>query len=297
MRRGASTVQWVVGTVLVCVAGLVGSWLLLLGPMLDDAAATRAQADGVRLQNSALEGRLDALRAEFDRIGEYRAQLGALRVQVPDDAQLTALSDELDAAADDAGVTLVGIEAADSIALTGAVPAGSAPSPTEETPAAADPADPADATASGATVTDTTDTTGTTGTTDGTVDPSLGAATVDAAVPPVDGMVAIPLTVTVAGSFEEVRAFLVDLQTELDRRLLVSALNIVALEASSGENGARAADEGDIEVDIGALAFVLLGDADATVVPDGGAPAADAGSDPFTSSSVDASTTEAAAAP
>jgi hypothetical protein len=75
--------------------------------------------------------------------------------------------------------------------------------------------------------------------------------------PPVDGMVAIPLTVSVVGSVEPVREFLTQVQTGLQRQLLVTTLAVQALEESDGGNRLPAAALGDVEVTIGAYAYVV----------------------------------------
>ncbi len=252
MTRSARTVKWLAATAALCLAGLVGAWLLLLGPMLDAAAATRAQADGVRDQNAALTARLDALATEFEGIDAYRAELAALRLQLPDDADLSALSREIDSAADRSGVSLVGVEVADSVDLTAAASGAATASTTvvapvdPEVPGSDDPSSEAAATAAtGASVT----------------------------APPVEGMIAIPLTTTVAGSVDAVRAFLGELQTGLQRQVLVTSLGVSALEPSTGEDGTRPAAAGDVEAVVGAFAYVLPG-------ADGAAAGATTGTEP-----------------
>lgn len=232
MTRTASTVRWMIGTAVVCLVVLLGSWLLLLEPMLDDAAASRDQAVQTRAQNAALTGNLAALEAEFAGIDAYRAELSELRRQLPSDAELTALSREIHAAAAGADVQLVGIEVLESLDMTAAAAAGgTAPAPGEVAPD----------TAIGEAEPVATDV--------------LPGAPVTA--PPVEGMIAIPLTATAAGSVDGVRAFLRALQTGLDRQLHVASLRITALEPSDGSDGARASVAGDIRAAIGAFAYVL----------------------------------------
>jgi hypothetical protein len=254
MTRSAHTVKWMAATAGLCLAGLVGAWLLLLGPMLDAAAATRDQAAQVRAQNAALTGRLTALATEFEGIEDYRAELAALRLQLPDDADLTALGREIDAAADRTGVTLVGVEVADAVDMTAA--ASGAATGAAAVTAPVDPEVP------------------------GSDDPSSEAAAATAATgtpvsaPPVAGMIAIPLTTTVDGSVDAVRAFLGELQTGLQRQVLVTTLGVSALEPSTGENGTRPAATGDIEAVVGAFAYVLpvtTADGAGTTAADGAA--------------------------
>ncbi|GAA2723700.1 hypothetical protein CAE01nite_11320 [Cellulomonas aerilata] len=216
-----------------CLLALVASWLLLFGPLLDQAAATRAQAEQVRDQNEALRASVDALRADFAHLAEYESELTALDAAVPSRATLTDLTRELAAAATAAGVTIVGMDVSTAVALTGepVAPPAAAEGAASDTAATTDPAAPAAPAA-----------------------PPAGAAPV---APPVPGMVAIPLSIDVVGSVEPARAFLAAVQTALDRQLLVTTLAVKALEESDPTDRMPATAVGDVEVTVGALAYVL----------------------------------------
>ncbi|WP_129338931.1 hypothetical protein [Cellulomonas endophytica] len=226
-------VRWVAGSGVVCLGALVGSWLLVLGPMMDAAAATHDRADDVRAQNAVLAGRLDEVATEFAGIDGLRAQLAELRLQLPADAALTALSREVAAAASGAGVTLVAVEVADAVDLAGGPGTTSTSVPVDPTVPGSDDAG---SEGSGGEVATT-------------------ATAVAAAVPA--GRVAVPVTTTVEGSVDGVRAFVRALQTGLERQLLVTSLGVSALEPSGGEDGAPAAAAGDIRAVVGTWAFVL----------------------------------------
>lgn len=252
MSSKAPATRWVAGTAGLCVAGLVGSWTLVLGPQLDAAAATRQQAAQVREQNTVLASHLAALKADHARIGDYHSDLAALRRQIPDDARLSQLSREIDGAARAARVTLVRVEAGDAMDLATAATAA----PAAATEATGDTAAATGDTAAAA---------------DGTADAAAGTSADAAAAPatpavpavappgppPVPGLLAIPITTTVAGSVEQVRTFIAALQTGLERRVLVTTLNVRALEESTGEGSTRAAAAGDVEAVVGAYAYVL----------------------------------------
>ena len=249
MKRNATPLQWALGTASICVAVLIGSWLLVLGPRLDAAAATRTQAAEVHTQNQTLRAQVDALKADYAHLDEYRAELAALRTAIPDDVWLTDLTRQIDAAAAHAGVTVLGVAVEPAAALTGV-------------PAAA-PADPAAAEAP-APDTDAAEPAAT-----GTV---AAAPATAAPAAPVPGMVAIPLNVRVIGGVDAVRGFMSELQTGLARHVLITTLNVAALDDSEGDETRPSTVRGDIIATIGALTYVLQ--------PDGGpAPRADVNAD------------------
>jgi Tfp pilus assembly protein PilO len=258
MTGRSGSVQWIAGTALACLLALVASWLLVLGPMLDEAAATREQAAGVRAGNEALQASLEALRAESQRLPEYETELAALRLQMPDEARLAELTREISAAAAGAGVTVVALDVSAAVRLTGAQAAAPTDGSTGATDTATDTA-PTDTAATDNAATDTaaSDTAVAADTAASTATDAAAAPRGPAPAPPVPGMVAIPLAVKVVGSVEPVRAFLTTLQTGLQRQLLVSTLGVLALEESQGDESRPASQVGDVEATIGAYAYVL----------------------------------------
>jgi hypothetical protein len=243
MTRTTGSLQWVVGTAVVCVLALVASWLLLLGPMLDGAQAIRDQAAQLDAGNDALRASVEALRDDFAHLDQYSTELAALRSQLPSEARLSDLTREVAAAATTAGVTVVGLDVAaavtvDSEAIAAAGEAAAAAATAAGTAAATPAGGDAAAATAGAAATATVPS--------GTVTP-----------PPVEGMIAVPLTITVAGSVEPARAFLTQLQTGLQRQLLVTTLSVQALEEAQEGTRLPATALGDVEVTIGAYAYVV----------------------------------------
>ncbi len=258
MTGRSGSVQWIAGTALACVLALVASWLLVLGPMLDEAAATREQAAGVRAGNEALQASLETLRAESQRLPEYETELAALRLQMPDEARLAELTREISSAAAGAGVTVVALDVSAAVRLTGAQAAAPTDGSTGATDTATDTA-PTDTAATDNAATDTaaSDTAVAADTAASTATDAAAAPRGPAPAPPVPGMVAIPLAVKVVGSVEPDRAFLTTLHTGLQRQLLVSTLGVLALEESQGDESRPASQVGDVEATIGAYAYVL----------------------------------------
>ncbi len=251
MTLDATVSKWVLATAAVCVLVLTGSWLLLVSPMLAAAAEKRDGAAVAREQNVLLAAQLDRLRAEHENLAAYQSELGELRLAIPGEAELADLGRQLDRAADASGVTLVTYSSEPAVDGAAVVAAGAAPAqaaqaqaaqteaagteaaPAEGVPAEAAPAAQDVAASSGS------------------------AADGSPAAPAAGGLQAVPLAIVVAGSVDAVRAFLTDLQTGIDRQVLVRTVAATALEPGTGTGSQPPAVAGDVSVTVTGYAFVL----------------------------------------
>lgn len=91
---------------LVAVLLVVLFWLLLWSPQQDELEATRADIQAERDEQERLSAELERLRSVRDEAPEVEAGLAAASAVVPSDAALPSALRQLQAAADEAGVTL-----------------------------------------------------------------------------------------------------------------------------------------------------------------------------------------------
>lgn len=232
---GAKKSTWIGGTVFVGVVLAAAAWFLLISPTFAAAAEVRAAAEDTRAQNEILSLQVVKLKADFEKLPEYRAELEQLRVQVPTDARLADWMRQLDQIATAHGVVVT--------ALTPSAPQAVVPAE-----AAAPPA--TDGTATDGTATDGAATDGT-ATADGTGVPAPVVSTVP------DGMVAIPISVTVLGPYDGTVAFLHDLQRTMPQLFLVSGFTGTAQDEAAASGGKPATHVGDQELIVTGYTYVL----------------------------------------
>lgn len=223
---------WVTGTAVLVVLIFLGTWFLVAAPAFDEAATTAGQAQDIRDRNVILARENADLRTEFNKLDDYKAELGEIALQVPSRAELgeyTRIVSDLAAAT---GVFIVDI----TLGLPQVV--------TLPTPEVVAP--PADAP-----------------TTEGEVAPTategdaVPAPTEPAAPAQVDGFVAVPFAVTVLAPYPNVSAFLSAMQTGTTRLFLVSALAGATQPASDATGGKPATVPGDVQMTISGFIWVL----------------------------------------
>jgi len=230
---GAKRSTWVGGAVFVALIMLVATYFLAVSPALATASETRAEVEATNQSNVALQSKIDQLAADFAKIGDYKAELAAIRVQIPTTADLSGYLRQLDSIAVAHSVTLTAVNPAVAQTVIPAVPAAAAaPAPAPAPTAAASTAPAADATATGA------------------------AAAPAASAAPV-GFAAIPFTMTVVGTYDNALAFLSDLQNATPRLFLVTGLTGTSQLKAEATAGRPATAIGDIELMITGLAYAL----------------------------------------
>ncbi len=221
---------WIGGAALASVAIAAGAWFLAISPQIGEAADLRAQTDEVESQNAVLEKKLIDLEAESAKLPQYRADLEAIRIQVPTTAELSEYLRQIATLAAARGVTVTSVTPGLAQAFVPAVAPTAAPEPTE-----------------------------TASTTD---DESASSDETAAPTPPAgpyvpDGFAAIPLSVTVLGTYDNTLAFLSDLQTVSPRLFLVSGLTGTAQKEAEASSGRPETAVGDQELLVNGFLFVL----------------------------------------
>lgn len=230
--RQASAKFWIGGTAFVAVLLLVAAWFLAVEPVVARAAEDTASAEQQRQQNDLLQMEIVKLAEEFTHLEEYKAELAALRVQLPADADQSGMSRELQILAESSGITLVTL----SPSVPEPVVAAAAPAPAETPVAEADATDGNEVAAEAA--------------------PTPAQAS---------GFYAIPISMSTIGSYDATVTFLRSLQEGASRLYLVSSIGATTQEASGASGGRPATAEGDLALAISGFAFVLL---DQTAVPE-----------------------------
>lgn len=225
---------WIGGTAFVAVAVAAGTWFLGVSPQMGSAADLRAQTEQVKHQNDLLELQIASLEAESEKLPEYEAELEGIRVQIPTTAELSDYLRQVHAMAAAHAVFVTNVAPGTAQAFVPAVVAAPAPEPSETADAESD--SPTDESTDEET-------------------PVEPAAPTGPRVP--DGFAAIPLSVTVLGTYDNTLAFLNDLQTVSPRLFLVSALTATAQKEAEPSGGKPATAVGDQELVITGYLYVL----------------------------------------
>ncbi|TFB75948.1 hypothetical protein E3O06_04760 [Cryobacterium glaciale] len=216
-----TTKWWAVGAILVIVLVVSAGFTLGISPKLEELSASRATRTAALAQNEVYELQLAALQREFDGLETVQDELAVLREAIPEGAALPAFVGQLDAIAGRTSVTLTEFSSADALLYAPVVPDTTVP----------------DTTVPDTTVPDTT---------------APGAADAAAAAPSAlvttDNFVAVPVTISVTGSFDAVLQFLDGLQSG-QRLMTVTSF-------SSGTPSADAPDR--VTGQIAGIVYVLL---------------------------------------
>ncbi|MFC4614648.1 hypothetical protein ACFO3K_08010 [Cellulomonas algicola] len=235
---GSKTASWVTGTALLALVLVAGGWFLLIGPVFATAGETRLQAQSVRESNEALAQRITKLAKQYENLEQYKAELAALRAQVPTTAQQSEYLRELQTIADANGVTLTTVTPSIPSAFTLVGQAAAAPAQDEEMSGAGVSGQ------DGETPADTA--------TDPAAQP---AAPAGPAVPA--GMATVQLSMTAVGSYDGILAFVNALQTGTTRLFLLTDVQGNGQSDTEAGAGRPATAVGDLEVQLTGMVFVL----------------------------------------
>ncbi len=227
---------WIGGTLFAAAVIGAATWFGAVQPTLSDAAALRSQTDEVNRSNQVLQTKVTKLAADFQKLPQYKQQLEALRIQVPTTAQLSDYVRQVQQVATAHTVVVTsfapGTPQAVVVAQAAAPAAATSPSPT----ASASPGP--SATATPAT-------------------PAAAAASAAAASGAPAGMAAIPVSITVIGTYDNTLAFLSDLQTAIPRVMLVSGFTGTLQKDAAAGGGKPATHVGDQELVVTGFLYVL----------------------------------------
>lgn len=209
--------MWILGAAAAMAVLLIGGWMLGVSPLLTQVTAANAQTASIQSSNTNTEAQLATLKTQYASISTLQDQLDALRLSVPEQEAASAFLNEVNATAAATGVTVQTVSIDSATLYSGGAAA-----------------------------------TATTGTTTSTATPAPVATTGATATPTVtsNGLVLIPVNVTVAGSFSDDQAFVTQLQS--GARLLSSSGMTMSKDPTAG--GLQASVIGDI--------FTLQGSSD-----------------------------------
>lgn len=224
MKRSPMS-TWVGGTVVLALLLLVAAWFLLISPVVTAAGETRQEAADLRATNEQTRLQVEVLKQQFETLDESKATLAELRLQVPTTAEISAYLRQVDAQATAHEVTLT--------SLTPSTPEVFSPAAAAGTSSSADEA------SSG-------------------TDASSATTTTTTTAPA--GMVDIPVSMTVVGSYTNVMAWVQSIQQETDRVLLVTTVTGTGQDDAQAGGGRPATSVGDLEVTVAGYLYVLPGD-------------------------------------
>jgi Tfp pilus assembly protein PilO len=238
--RTNKAAPWVAGAVVAIFVILAAGWFLAISPTMAAADESRAQTALERDHNARLKQQIATLKEQFTHLEEYKAQLAGLRVQLPPQEDLSSLNTELQSLVASAGLTTTdfGVTTAQAFVPVAAV---AAPAAVAAATAAASPT------------------------------PAAGAAVAAAApansAPSFAGLYAVPLSITVVGTYDATLTFLDSLQTTTSRLYLVGSVTAASQRNEGAANGKPATSSGDLETTIAAFAYVLQDTSAAVAAP------------------------------
>jgi Tfp pilus assembly protein PilO len=207
---------------------VLAGFTLGISPKLEEVGVTRATRTAALAQNEVYEQQLAALQREFDGLETVQDELAVLRAAIPEGAALPALIGQLDAIAGRTSVTVTEFTSADAMPYVPVVPAADTIAPDSTAPDSTAP----DSTAPGTTAPDTD---------------AAGSAAPSPLVT-AENFIAVPVTISVTGSFDAVLEFLDGVQN--GQRLLT---------VTSFSSGTPAADTPNrVTGQIAGIVYVLL---------------------------------------
>lgn len=254
--------QWIVGAAFLVLLILAGGWFLLVSNVFEQASSLHAEREDVQVSNEQIRLRNLALKADFERIDELRAELAELRMGIPTTPELDAVTDQVDAIAQEHGVTIVSSQVSQAVEVGTSLSAVLAEIAEASTPEQAPEPGPAA----------------------GGDDEATDETTARPATPidQIDGLFSIPFIITIQGTYTDARAFLADVQTAIDRLYLAQTMTVTSLLESDGANGVPPNETGDVTLSVAGHLFVLTDpDPEVEGEPTGELPRGDGSYNPF----------------
>lgn len=243
------TSTWVGGTVVVALVLAVLAWFVQISPTLTQASTAAQAAQDAEARNEQLTRQIANLKKQADNLDTYRAERDSLQTKVPTTDEQSAFVRDIHAYAERSNVGVRTIVAAPATAVVppdpADIPASAQPTPAPTASAAPSPSPSAPAPAPGTAAGSTT-----------TTDPLLAQ---------IPGFVALPMDITVVGSYADVMHFVTYLR-EGKRPFLVSAFTGGGKDAST-DPADLPVDDGDLELTISGYAYSYV-DPTATVPAD-----------------------------
>jgi Tfp pilus assembly protein PilO len=235
--KTSRTAPWVAGTVLLCLLLAAGFWFVLISPARAETSDMNAQAESEESRIEQLNTQLAGLKRDFENIDQFRSDLAGLTAEIPAKVDLANLTRLLQQDATEAGVFVTELSPGVPTPIVAPAPAaGTAPATTDGAAA------PATETADGAAAADGT---------------GAGAQAAPAAPAGPVGFYAVPISLTVAGSFDATVEFINKLSASSGRLIVTNSLVATAQTASAAEGGKPAVNDGDLQTVLQLWAFVL----------------------------------------
>lgn len=203
---GSKARTWVVGTVLVAVLMAIAGWFLLISPTLESASEIRDQVEQTDQQNDLLKLQTAKLKADYENLPALQAELAAAQQQIPSTEAIQTFLREVDSLATAHAVQVVSVTPSSAVAYASAATASTQTDSSSGSTATATESADASTTSSSSTTTTSTA-------------PS--------------GLLQVPVSVAVKGSWSDTTAFLAELQATGPRLLSVDS---VQTTAASGED-------------------------------------------------------------
>lgn len=230
---------WIAGTVVLILAIFAITYFFLAAPRFEDAAATMLTAEQTRSQNDVLTLQNAKLKADFERLDEYKTELSSLHEQIPTTAELAAFNRSIADLASQQGVFVLGVAPGLPVALTVPTP------PAAPAPPVAEPAEGEDEVSTDG------------GETGDLTDVTTGTVTEPAGPVQIPGLVAVPLQITVVGPYAKISGFLGALQTGQSRLFLVTGLDATQQDQQDAAGDRPAVAAGDLEMTVTGYMYVL----------------------------------------
>lgn len=255
MNNMNASKQWTVATIVIAVLMLIAAWFLLISPVMASAAETNAAAEAQENTNSETQIEVDKLRKQFAEIETYEAQLAELQEGITTRQRYSDLQRLFAEVASDHDVIITSLTFGSAETLEVKEPEGDSTeedanvettAPTESEP------EPEPSASPGA---------------DGT------GEVVEAEKSEIQGLYSIELGMSITGRYNNVLAAVDALQTGTNRIVLITSVNLGAVDTDAlGESELAAAAEDLVTAQMAGETFVLLPGGPQADAPEGELP-------------------------
>lgn len=213
----------VVGAALLTLGVLTAGFLLLVSPVRAEAAQTQQQIDNAKATQLSLELKLQRLKADAAKLGDYQIEMAKAQEALPETAAQPELTRTIEKLRVDSNVSVArvvwGGTTVEPLISSGA-PAAASPTPG-------------------------------TATTPGTTTASQDAATNQFQ------LMSVSLQIELAGGFDATSLFLKKLQEETPRAFLITSVDISAVPDDAKDSDGGELKNGDIKTNLTGKVFIL----------------------------------------